>query len=197
MPLPEPDPRFVALGQLVEAVMARLDDFERVIGDLATDVATLVARQAEQDDPPWSWLLADERRNPAEVLEDLTAWLRRVYLHYPDTALPSCWMWHPWAVEELWCLRQAHAQAYASEALSTSRASDWHERLRPGVTRRLHDAISGCDLSEHLTDRQPPGQQPDVPLGHHYGDVADAWAANRDVPLPTAQQLADAGNCRP
>ena len=79
-----------------------------------------------------------------------------VYLRYRDADCPSCWLWHPEVVEELWWLRQAHADAYHPETGSWLRVGDWHDRQRPGVVRRLVRAVGSCELALHLTDPTAP-----------------------------------------
>jgi hypothetical protein len=99
-------------------------------------------------------------------------------------------LWHPWVIEELWCLRCMHAAAYSSGARSAAKAADWHERLRPGVTRRIRDAVGNCDLSEHRGEDYTPAWRPTVPLAVHGHALATAWV-NDTIPVPTDAQLAD------
>ena len=149
-----------------------------------------------------SWLLADDPELAAEALADLTAWVWRVYLWYPDTWLASCWMWHPEVVEELWCLRLAHADAFDPDTGTVLRMADWHDRQRPGVTRRVRAVLGKCELSRHV-DRNGRGidvRPPDPPaLARHAAAVATVWAAGAGLdavratgPEPTPEQLAEA-----
>jgi hypothetical protein len=94
---------------------------DKLVTQLAADLATLARFVQARDDAPSddgvddvaavrSWLLADDVEQAAADLVDLCAWVGRVYLRYPRTDLPSCWLWHPHAVEELWWLRRANAE---------------------------------------------------------------------------------------
>jgi hypothetical protein len=124
-----------------------------------------------------------------------------VYLRYRDALVPSCWLWHPEVVEELWWLRQAHADAYHPETGSWLRAGDWHERQRPGVVRRITRAVGSCELALHLTDPTHPGRltgasdyitpPAPAPLTSAVAQIAATWTAARATPEPDAVQLAE------
>lgn len=197
----DPDPReaLLAFGRALERATRRLDaadqradGFDALLTQLATDVATLVARaETDKDTAARSWLLADDPDQAVADLEDLTGWLGRVYLRYPGAELPSCWAWHPAVVEELWWLRQAHREAYAPGARSTQKAGDWHDRSRPGVAIRLQPLTRDCDLSRHA---EGGDRIQDASTAALVGDAA--WIAthwiNGGTPLPTPDQLAQA-----
>jgi len=199
-PVGEPDPRVVALAREVERLTRRHTDLGQGLADLdglvrrmAGDLALLLPT-AEDENPPAlsSWLAAADPEQARAVLTDLAEWLGAVYLRYPDAALPSCWAWHPAAVEELWWLRQAHHGAYHGPGACWREVGDWHDRQRPGVTRRLNAALGACDLARHTPggDRaQPP---PAAPLAAHLGPLAEHWTTHHDTPDPTDQQLTDA-----
>lgn len=193
MPPSDPASQISALAKLIDSVVMRLDDQERVLGELAAEVAELVSRQTQR---PWSWLLADDSQDLAVALRDLIEWLGRVYLQYPNSALPSCWLWHPWVVEELLCLRLAHAEAYAPGARSVAKASDWHERLRPGVTGRIRADVGNCDLSDHAADVPAVPRLKHPPLATSATEIAQAWASD-EIPTPNDQQLAEAQTTQP
>ncbi len=82
------------------------------------------------------------------MLARLTGWLAGVYLRYADAArtVPACWLWHPEVVEELPWPRQAWLAAYADPDAPVSLAADWHDRLRPGVVRRIRDYAGMCSI---------------------------------------------------
>ena len=90
------------------------------------------------------------RTRPASTSRISSMWLRRVYLRYADAALPSCWLWHPDVVEELWWLRQAHAEAFHPQTGSWRAVGDWHDRQRPNLVRRLRPLVNKCELSLHV-----------------------------------------------
>ena len=149
-----------------------------------------------------SWLLADDPDQAADDLADLTTWVWRVYLWWPEAWLSSCWLWHPEVVEELWWLRVAHADAYDPETGSSLRVADWHDRLRPGVVRRVRAVVGKCELNRHIpfngrpVEVTPPGPPA---LARHAATVAAVWCAGAGLdvirapgPDPTAEQLAEA-----
>ena len=99
------------------------------------------------------------------VLARLTGWLAGVYLRYADAArtVPACWLWHPEVVEELPWPRQAWLAAYADPDAPVSLAADWHDRLRPGVVRRIRDYAGMCSIeADH---RHPDRAVLDMPTG--------------------------------
>jgi hypothetical protein len=142
----------------------------------------------------WSWLLISDPELAVTVLADLVEWLDRVYLRFPHTELGACWLWHPNVIEELLWLRCAHADAYGPETGSWLRAGDWHDRQRPGVVRRVREALGKCDLSLHAPGR-PHGHAPAVaPLVAHAAQIAEQWATTGTRPEPTPAQLTEAAD---
>ncbi|MGH3614419.1 MAG: hypothetical protein ACRDRK_17885 [Pseudonocardia sp.] len=142
----------------------------------------------------WSWLLISDPELAVTMLAGLVEWLDRVYLRFPHTELGACWLWHPHVIEELLWLRCAHADAYSPETGSWLRAGDWHDRQRPGVVRRVRDALGKCDLSLHAPGR-PHGHAPAVaPLVAHAAQIAEHWATTSTRPEPTAAQLTEAAD---
>ena len=124
------------------------------------------------------WLLADDADQAAADLADLCAWVGRVYLRYPRTDLPTCWLWHPHAVEELWWLRRAHADAYhPRERLLAARRG----LARPSAPRRHPapaDAIGSCELALHLPGQRAAGAPRPVPFGDLAAAVAQTWTGS-------------------
>jgi hypothetical protein len=188
----------VALGRELERLTRRLGAAEARTGELAdlleqlaTDVATLVARTGPgQDEEVRAWLLTEDPQQAAEDLTDLVEWLGRVYLRYPDAMLPSCWLWHPALIEELRWLRCAHREAYDPHRGTWQRAADWHDRLRPGVTRRIQTAYGSCELREHTEGGRQRHGAPRVPLIDAVDLTARAWTSLPDTPLiPSELQL--------
>src|SRR4051794_32970418 len=81
----------------MEHVDARVDELAQVILELAAKLTGGKAKRAgdAEDTGVRSWLLADDAAQAAADLDELTAWLWRVYLWWPDAWLSSCWLWHP------------------------------------------------------------------------------------------------------
>ncbi len=208
------DSLVVALARAVDRAVRRVERLDNAMVELAADVAVL-ARALDTRTYPApggasgagdgergvrSWLLADDPDQAVADLADLAVWMDAVYLRYRDATVPSCWLWHPEVVEELWWLRQAHADAYHPETGSWIRVGDWHDRQRPGVVRRLR-AVTGCELALHLTDPTHPGRltgasdyitpPAPAPLTSAVAQVAATWTAARATPEPDAVQLAE------
>ena len=156
------------------------------IADLVTDLSTIISSGAATVEPPSSWLaLPADADAAATLLTDLIVWLGQIYLRYADAArgLPQCWLWHPDVVEELLWLRQAWHSAYQSGEASVRAAGDWHDRLRPGVARRIADYTRACSLETHLPDRAIGA--PPVPLADATEQIAAWWSSHRTQPAPT------------
>ena len=185
------EPRVVALGGDLERLTQRMDRGEALLRILSQQVAELhAAVHPAEPEPPEvrSWLLAADDRQARDDLADLFQWLADVYLRYPDAVLPSCWLWHPTVVEELWWLRNAHHEAYIGPHATYTRAADWHDRQRLGVVRRIRAAIGDCELLVHERSRTAPV----VPLVGSADQIANTWVSSRTVPVPTTEQLGEA-----
>jgi hypothetical protein len=150
-----------------------------------------------------SWLdLPAEVDATYAVLGELLAWLQGVYLRYPDAAagLPDCWLWHPEVVEELLWLRHAWLAAYRDDNAPITAAADWHDRYRPGVTRRITSSAGRCSLENHQPrdDHPLPGAVPGVPGAGAAEQIATWWATHRTDPPPEPDewQLATASTRR-
>lgn len=195
----EPDPTVVALGRAVQRALRRLDTVDKNVLQLAADVTALgvqLTGARPEAAPLWSWFGVDDPVRATEDLAALVEWVDAVYLRFSGVQLPSCWLWHPDAIEELRWLRGAHADAYDPEHGSWLRVGDWHDRQRPGVVRRLHADLGACALDRHA-DTGPRGREvhdPEpAPLGAHHGAVARTWVATRTAgPDPDAALLAEA-----
>lgn len=207
------DPAVLALAGLVERTGRRVEALDTLMAQLAADVAALAramdARTRPSSGAPGtgddgagvrSWLLADDHDQAVTDLADLAVWMDRVYLRYRDAAVPSCWLWHPEVIEELWWLRCAHADAYHPDTGSWLRAGDWHDRQRPGVVRRITRAVGSCELALHLTESNPgrlTGASSYVtapapaPLTTAVAQVAAVWVTDGSTPEPDAEQLAE------
>ena len=198
------DPQLLAVARTVDRAVRRLAALDKAVAQLAEDVAALTryvtagdADPAGEVDVPAvrSWLLAEDREQAALDVADLCTWLGRVYLRFPHTDLPSCWLWHPHAVEELWWLRRAHADAYDPRNGSWLRVGDWHDRQMPGVAQRLARSIGSCELALHLPDQRAAGRPKPVPFADAAAFVAFTWTASagrEPGPEPTPHQLDEA-----
>ena len=207
-PAGEPDPRLVALGREVERLARRHSDLDQrqtdldtLVRCLAEDLALLLPPGGDEDPPALpSWLAAADPVQARAMLTDLAEWLGAVYLRYPDAAasLPECWLWHPDLVEELLWLSHAWTAAYHGPDASVALVGDWHDRYRPGVTRRIKTVAGTCSLENHDPTRSTP--TPTVPVEQAAELIATWWATRRDeaAPEPTeAHHTAAAARSRP
>lgn len=206
--IPEADPTVVALGRTVARALRRLDTVDKNVLQLAADVTALRTRlipgdepaddQPEEGGPPAvrSWLLADDADQAVKDVAELVVWVRRVYGRFTRAQLSSCWLWHPEVIEELWWLRNSHADAFHPENGSWMRVGDWHDRQRPGVERRVNGLLGKCSLSRHVDRNGRPADvgEPTPPaLAAHHAAVAAHWVATRTAgPEPTETVLAEA-----
>jgi hypothetical protein len=190
------------LERRLEELTSRLGD----VGDKAGEHDTLIrqlagsisqlARTVAGDDAgdgppahPRTWLQIDDAVVAREILADLIEWVDAVYLRYPRAHLPSCWLWHPPVIEELWWLRNLHREAYRG---GWTRVAEWHDRYRPGVVRRVGDAVGDCELSRHTSRGDRAARAAAAPLGGHVEHIADTWTSNGLPPEPTPQQIGEA-----
>jgi hypothetical protein len=179
------------LRRVVAPLPSRVDALSGLVAELGETVAAINARKATTPAP--SWLMAPT--DPAEtggLLDELTAWLPQVYLRYPDAAesFPDCWCWHPQVVEELLWLMYAWLGAYQGSSASVALAGDWHERLRPGVVRRIKASAGVCSRENHQTRPgwpAPADTTPTLPSEDDLEAIKDWWATSREerAPEPT------------
>lgn len=202
------------LAREVEDIRRTLDTYKTLPGQveqlaqLVTQLAEATAQSTAGDDGKLmqSWLDLPRDIAEAEVLlDDLARWLGVIYLRYTDGAqtLPECWLWHPDIVEELLWLRYSWAEAYRVERAPVSKAADWHDRLRPGVVKRIRATAGTCSLDNHLRDpnnrdRNAGSNRVVPPVTEAIGGIAEWWASRRydNAPEPTDQQLAAAATAR-
>ncbi|GAA3144699.1 hypothetical protein JOF29_005701 [Kribbella aluminosa] len=191
-----------------KTAVARLNDTVTSLGntvasfeDLLTRIAATPAgarkaassADSSDEEPMRSWLRLPEHDQAAveAVLSELLPWMESVYLRYAtgrDT-LPPCWLWHPEIVEELLWLMDAWTTAYEGEEASNKLVGDWHDRQRPGVTRRIGEYAPACDVLAH---RDAAGQHAiTVPLAADADPFVTWWATGRDDngPAPTPEQI--------
>ena len=189
------NPQMVALARSVERATRRVDNVEVLVRQLAADVTALAqmvgdpAGPDQDTDAVRSWLLADDPETAHADLTDLVQWLGAVYLRYPAATLPSCWLWHRAVVEELWWLRNAHKAAYDG---AWRDVADWHDRMRPGVIKRLSAAVGGCELARHAASGDRAQALSVVPLVDAADQIAQTWTTSTSTPTPTDDQLTEA-----
>lgn len=172
----------------VEPLRKRVEDVAELVAQLSE--TTAAGLKKDEPAPAVSWLDLNGRGEAAErLLVELVDWLDRIFLQYEGAAkaLPYCWAWHPDVVEELVWLMYAWRAAYEQEGY-TSLAGDWHDRLRPGVVRRIAASAGMCSLEKHLTPVEPYGH---VPLAHTGMVVAAWWGSGNSglAPVPSEDDL--------
>ena len=188
----------------VTELPTRLDELAALVARLADDLAMTAPAQApKRPEPSWLDLPADATPIEASaLLLDLAAWIGTVFLRYPDAVrgLPGCWLWHPHVVEELLWLRRAWVDAYTGPKSSPTAVGDWHDRLRPGVTRRIQQTAGTCSVENHQPGRTPLPDPDAATGGVRAGAAVEPigfwWAVNRDAepPAPSSEQLAAASD---
>ena len=188
-----------------KTTVARLDGAVVSLGNTVAAFEDLLSRLAESsgrrgrgraragsEEPVRSWLrLPQDRAAVEEVLSELLPWMQVTYLRYASAreSLPPCWLWHPEIVEELLWLMDAWIAAYEGEEASNRLVGDWHDRQRPGVTRRIGEYAPSCDVLAHRDHAGQPAAV--VPLAAEADPFVAWWAAGRDEngPAPTAEQI--------
>ncbi|WP_445185134.1 hypothetical protein ACTXG6_43520 [Pseudonocardia sp. Cha107L01] len=194
------------LAREVEALRTKLrpvEGLDKQVTDLANALAAmaddLLARNRKNGEilaPSWLSIPTAEEVDPAavaEALDGLIGWVGHVYLAYPDAAasFPECWLWHPALLEELMWLWHTWKAAYTEDGASARLAGDWHDRFRPGVTRRVKAGFSNCSLANH-TDRDQMGDgRPEVPFAEVADSITTWWVcgSHGTAPVPTEGQL--------
>ncbi|TCO43593.1 hypothetical protein EV646_112170 [Kribbella antiqua] len=183
------------LNDTVASLGNTVASFEELLTRLAAKPSSgrATASAASDVEPVRSWLRLPEHDEAAleAVLSELLPWMETTYLRYATAreSLPPCWLWHPEIVEELLWLMDAWTTAYEGPEASTKLAGDWHDRQRPGVTRRLGEYAASCDVLAH---RDGAGQRAvTVPLAADADPFVTWWATGRDDngPAPTPEQI--------
>lgn len=175
-----------ALSQLPSQV----ERLSRVVARLATAAAT---QEAGEEGGAATWLALDcDTDTAAALLSHLCEWVATVYLRYSDAGrgLPDCWMRHPDMVEELLWLRGAWLHAYGKNARPTD-VGDWHDRQRPGVTRRIRIYGGACSIELHEPGQERATTAPSVLFAAAAERIAQWWTTDRDQPgpAPTHEEL--------
>lgn len=175
------------------AAASEVERLARVVTELADTVAPPDDESGDETVP--GWLNAPAASGTTRgLLGALVEWVGTVYLRYADAdrTLPACWLWHPDIVEELCWLMSAWHAAYTSQRPSVRAAGDWHDRLRPGVVRRIADYAKACSLQNHLPGGKATGDAPTAPAADAAEAIALWWADHRQdrPPAPTEDQIA-------
>ncbi|MFI7059392.1 hypothetical protein ACIBL3_00235 [Kribbella sp. NPDC050124] len=186
--------------------VTRLNDTVAALGNTVTQFEDLLTRIAAKPggsrgeaagagevEPVRSWLRLPEADAAAveAVLSELLPWMESTYLRYATAreSLPPCWLWHPEVVEELLWLMDAWTGAYEGPEASNRLVGDWHDRQRPGVTRRIGEYAPACDVLAH---RDEAGRRAvTVPLAASADPFVTWWATGRadNGPKPTDEQI--------
>jgi hypothetical protein len=178
-----------------ERTRRRVEALEAMVRDLGDNLAALSSSSRPTSPAAGagaapagvrSWLLAEQPGGAADCLTELVGWLNRVYLAYNQVTLPSCWLWHPAVVEELWWLYQAHADAYHPVTGSWLRVGDWHDRQRLNVVGRVRSELAHCNPARHRSEFGPVRGNAVSPTLESIDTVA-AWLAGgrrHSAPLP-------------
>lgn len=183
------------LNDTVAALGNTVSSFEDLMTRLAAKPGSSRGKAAGESgvEPVRSWLRLPEQDAAAveAVLSELLPWMEATYLRYATAreTLPPCWLWHPEIVEELLWLMDACTAAYESAEASNKLVGDWHDRQRPGVTRRIGEYAPACDVLAH---RDGAGQRAAVvPLAADADPFVTWWATGRDAngPGPTPEQI--------
>jgi hypothetical protein len=190
-PVPALAAKVERLDRRLAGADGKLGELDQQVKDLAAGIARAEAKKPGATPAP-SWLAQDDYAAASEQLRELIGWLDAVYLRYPDAALPTCWAWHPWAIEELLWLAATHAAAYDPKTGSAKAAADWHNTYRPGVQNRISKAIGVCDVSLHAAGGKEARPALTAPLAHAHDATAAAWTNNRETPEPTDFDLEQA-----
>jgi hypothetical protein len=171
-------------ARLAQALGSHLDGFAA----WSTEVDEAIAALTDDDEQPVkgqpSWLTIDgsdsnQANRAVKLLADLADWIAQVWRRYPDSDLPHCWAYHPWAVSELLAVWQAWRQAYVGKGANPTRVAEWLDRWRPNTHARLDRGIGGCSLANHRPDNPLAYLPPHVPGGDsHLEDVARWWATS-------------------
>ncbi|WP_329481582.1 hypothetical protein OG555_05465 [Kribbella sp. NBC_01484] len=182
-----------SLTRTVTSLGDTVASFEDLLTRIAAKPARNTSRDANDVEPERSWLRLPENDETAvqTVLSQLLPWMESTYLRYATAreTLPPCWLWHPEIVEELLWLMDAWTSAYEGDEASNKLVGDWHDRQRPGVTRRIGEYAPACDVLAHRDTAAQTAVT--VPLAAGADPFVTWWATSRDTfgPAPTPEQI--------
>jgi hypothetical protein len=163
----------------------------KTIRHLGDGLTALLAPAGKDDSSAWLLQVGEEPEKLAERLTDLVEWLDKVFLRYPGTELPSCWLWHPAVIEELLWLRAYHAQAYGPQGNPTAQGM-WHDQSLPRLVERIRKYLGSCSLQDHKPGGQAAKDPAAAPLAGHIGAIVESWTTTGLPPEPSDEQLEDA-----
>ncbi|MDX2971099.1 hypothetical protein [Kribbella solani] len=183
------------LNDTVSSLGNTVASFEEFLARIATNRADTDRRRSGGEAPEqvrsWLGMPVHDAGAVENVLSELLPWMECIYLRYATAreALPPCWLWHPEIVEELLWLMDAWTAAYEGEEASNKLVGDWHDRQRPGVTRRIGEYAPGCDVLVHRDDAGLPIEA--VPLAVAADPFVTWWAGARQThgPAPTEAHI--------
>lgn len=166
----------------LHAIPGHVETLADRVEQLAMDLSAFLDRAGPKAIPTWIAGPTGDEDYYATVLGQVVSWCETVFMRYPDgqAALPDCWVWHPHVVEELVMCQHFWAAAYEQQTASAMLAADWHDRCRPGVVRRIREAVGTCSLENHDT----PTPEPTVPGRTAVEPIAQWWAHRHDRPAP-------------
>jgi hypothetical protein len=177
------------VAKLAEAMGAHLDGYGTWRAEVEEAIAALTADDEKKPKGQPSWLTIDDVEQSRRLLDGLAEWIAQVWARYPDSSLPHCWAYHPWAVSELLGVWQSWKHAYTGKTSDPTRVEEWLDRWRPNTVYRLAKGLGGCTLADHRADGSFAYAPPRVPGGSdHLEDVAAWWASThgqRQAPAPT------------
>lgn len=186
---------------VVRLVRGRVTELEAQAGSSATMLASLseqvaeLAGEGQEAGAHRSWFATSDAELARSRLVDLAGWVEGVYLWFPDTTLPSCWLWHPSVVEELLWLRRSWTEAFTGTTAAIFRVADWHDRWRPGVVARIRALNDGvCSLDQHLPGAEQDRPAPVTPAVDAIPAIAGWWAVYRNEPPPHPDAALVGGN---
>ncbi len=183
------------VAKLADALTGHLDGYAtwRDQVNEAIEALTDDDEKKPKGQPSWLTLDGDEDKQvdqAVKLLADLAAWVGQVWTRYPDTTLPHCWAYHPWAVSELLGVWQAWKHAYTGKSADPTRVEEWLDRWRPNAAGRLSKGLAGCSLADHGASGPQAYLPPRVPGGDdHLEGVAMWWSTTHGqgrAPAPTA-----------
>ncbi|WP_433019977.1 hypothetical protein [Kribbella sp. CA-294648] len=182
-----------SLGNTVTSFEDLLDRLTKAGGSGKSNSADSGSGGGDTAVPVRSWLRlpAQDAGAVEAVLSELLPWMESVYLRYATAreSLPPCWLWHPEVVEELLWLMDAWTAAYEGDEACNKLVGDWHDRQRPGVSRRVGEYAAGCNVLEHRDNANTRAVV--VPLAAEADPFVTWWATARDEtgPAPTTEQI--------
>ncbi len=131
------------------------------------------------DDLVPEWMSVSEPAQAVAWLSDLTVWMTKIWVRYPNGTMPKCWPWHPAAVTELLVARHLWAAA-TLPGQGVDALAAWHDRWRPATLVRVSRVMSGCERAQ--------GCHTNVTMKHwrfdldQLDDLAVWWAASSSNP---------------